>query len=125
MTLSRRVFLAGTAVLLGFPIVAIGVMPEERFSLPPQARWSKAQSDGRNKVERHFRRRVIPRQYRDQLFEGLVYAVAQGKRKSQEIVDEAGRYLTRVFPEVPNWLKWLATMLSIMASILAILLLFI
>ena len=55
----------------------------------------------------------------------MVYAVSQGKRDHQEIVDTAAVYLTKAFPEVPNWLKWLAVCLSIMASLLAILLLFI
>lgn len=124
--MDRRTFLSGAcgAAAFALPRSVFGV-EERRPIVPPKSKWTEEQVQGRAKVERRFRQRRIPRQHRDQLFEGLVYAVQQGKRKSQEIVDTAGEYLTKTFPEVPNWLKWLALMLSIMASILAILLLFI
>lgn len=122
MSISRRTFFGGL-------LLASGVLGAEpgfaRRELPPQSRWSTAQIRSRERAERLFRRRVVPREYRDQLFEGLVYAVAQGKRGHQEIIDTARVYLERAFPDVPNWLKWLAVCLSIMASLLAILLLFI
>jgi len=124
--LNRRLFLsaAGCSVA-SVPGFLAANTAEAKFSLPPRAQWSEKQEQGRREAERHFRRRRIPWKYRDQVFEGLVYAVKKGKREAQEIVDEAGRYLTAAFPEVPEWLKWLATLLSIMSALLTILLLFI
>ena len=122
MSISRRTFFGGLLLSTGL----VAAEPEfTRRRLPPQSRWSASQVRGRERAERLFRRRAIPREHRDEVFEGLVYAVSQGKRDHQEIVDTAAVYLTKAFPEVPNWLKWLAVCLSIMASLLAILLLFI
>lgn len=124
MIINRRTFLAGV-VFAGCPSLAscadAGV---QRCALPPRSRWTARQIAGRRRAETHFWRRGIPRQHRDQVFEGLVYAVRQGKREPQEIVDEAGKYLQACFAEVPDWLKWLATLLSVLSSILWILLLF-
>jgi hypothetical protein len=121
VSISRRSFFGGILLATG----AVAAEPGfTRRQLPPQSRWTAEQVRGRDRAERLFRRRAIPREYRDQLFEGLAFAVADGKRDHQEIVDAARVYLERAFPEVPNWLKWLAVCLSIMASLLAILLLF-
>lgn len=126
-TIARRVFLnaCGCSGLLLDLCDCQAAEKLQRCALPPKSSWTRAQLDGRRKVERLMRRRGIPAQYRDEVFESLVYAARQGKRGANEIVDEAGRYLTGCFSDVPDWLKWLAAILSVVSSIVWILLLFI
>ena len=131
MNLSRRQLLLGLSSNLCIPISTIFAEEKysekeiEEFSLPPESRWSIKQRRGRDEVERKFRRRLIPRKHRGMLFEGLVFAVKQGKRDSQEICDVARIYLKKKYAEIPDWIKYLSYILSIISSILWILLLFI
>lgn len=124
--IARRVFLNACGCGLLVDLYACqGAEKMQRCALPPKSSWTRAQLDGRRRVERLMRRRGVPAQYRDEVFEGLVYAAREGKRGAREIVDEAGRYLRGCFAEVPDWLKWLAAILSVVSSIVWILLLFI
>ncbi len=133
MKISRRQLMLGLSSSLGMISLPNYIWAEEKyskreieeFSLLPESRWSKEQKDGRNEVERKFRRRAIPRKNRNKLFEGLVWAVKQGKRDSKEICDTAKIYLETKYAEIPDWVKLLAYILSIISSILWILLLFI
>jgi hypothetical protein len=93
--------------------------------MPAQASWSSAQRDGFGKAMRDFRRCRVPRNRREQLFEGLAYAVSQGHRDSQKIGQTAGEYLQQKYAEVPDWLKTVALVVQIIAALLTILLLFI
>jgi hypothetical protein len=122
MIVTRRKMLAAIAAAVFCPAVLVG--SEIQPTVAPRNTWTREQLAGRTEIERHFRRRRIPRAYREQCFVGLVAAAREG-RKGRELIAGAAAHCRKTYGGQVDWLTVLTRLLQIAAALLTILFLFI